>query len=268
MITSGGHPNPPVWQRVFWASAEGACAAVLLYAGGSEALSALQTAVVTIGLPFCLVLVAMCFSLLRALREEAEAGALDVGPSLALAVAGPEPGITAADPVGPQPSSADVEDVPCEVPSYSFSHILVPIDYSAHSLRAVVFAWQLADRLGDGTSVDLLHVTPRPVDYLPIDEWIWGESREPMHVESKLKEAANEALRAYTRTLPERMRCRVNVRLEIGVPYRVILDVVRDGKYDLLVIGTHGRNASRQVRLGSVAERIVRFAPTTVITVR
>ena len=27
MLTSGGHPNPPIWQRVFWATAEGACAA-------------------------------------------------------------------------------------------------------------------------------------------------------------------------------------------------------------------------------------------------
>jgi choline/glycine/proline betaine transport protein len=70
MLTSGGHPNPPVWQRVFWASVEGACAAVLLYAGGKAALTALQAAVVSIGLPFCLVLLAMAFSLLKALRHE------------------------------------------------------------------------------------------------------------------------------------------------------------------------------------------------------
>jgi choline-glycine betaine transporter len=70
MITSGGHPNPPTWQRVFWATAEGACAAVLLFAGGKKALQALQAAVVSIGLPFCVVLVAMAFSLLKALRQE------------------------------------------------------------------------------------------------------------------------------------------------------------------------------------------------------
>ena len=30
MLTSGGNPNPPVWQRIFWATAEGATAGVLL----------------------------------------------------------------------------------------------------------------------------------------------------------------------------------------------------------------------------------------------
>ncbi|MEZ4439085.1 MAG: BCCT family transporter [Polyangiaceae bacterium] len=73
MLTSGGHPNPPVWQRVFWASAEGACAAVLLYAGGKAALTALQAAVVSIGLPFCIILLLVMASLIKALRSEPEA---------------------------------------------------------------------------------------------------------------------------------------------------------------------------------------------------
>ena len=52
-LTSGGHPDPPVWQRVFWASIEGAIAAVLLSIGG---LGALQAAAINTGLPFCLAL--------------------------------------------------------------------------------------------------------------------------------------------------------------------------------------------------------------------
>jgi choline/glycine/proline betaine transport protein len=70
MITSGGHPNPPRWQRVFWAIAEGACAAILLYLGGKEAIDALQAAVISIGLPFCILLVLMTRSLYLALKEE------------------------------------------------------------------------------------------------------------------------------------------------------------------------------------------------------
>lgn len=70
MLTSGGHPDPPIWQRVFWASAEGAAAAVLLYAGGEAALTALQAAVVSVGLPFCLILLAMAYCLVKALRAD------------------------------------------------------------------------------------------------------------------------------------------------------------------------------------------------------
>jgi choline/glycine/proline betaine transport protein len=69
MLTSGGHPNPPVWQRIFWATTEGACAAVLLHSG-SGTLKALQAGVVSIGLPFCLVLIFLAFSVLKGLRQE------------------------------------------------------------------------------------------------------------------------------------------------------------------------------------------------------
>ena len=78
MLTSGGNPNPPVWQRIFWAIAEGATAGVLLYAGGEQVLKALQAGVVAIALPFCLLLVVLCFSLAKGLRSDPSFAA---GPS-------------------------------------------------------------------------------------------------------------------------------------------------------------------------------------------
>jgi choline/glycine/proline betaine transport protein len=70
IITSGGHPDPPVRQRIFWAVLEGVVAGVLLFMGGTAALSALQTASITMGLPFCGVILVMAWGLLRGLREE------------------------------------------------------------------------------------------------------------------------------------------------------------------------------------------------------
>lgn len=67
MLTSGGDPDPPIWQRVFWALMEGGIAATLLVLGG---LRALQSAVITAGLPLLLVLALMAFALVRALRAE------------------------------------------------------------------------------------------------------------------------------------------------------------------------------------------------------
>ncbi len=67
MLASGGNPDPPTVQRVFWALLEGAVAGVLLWAGG---LAALQTASIATGLPFAAVLVVMCISLLKGLSTE------------------------------------------------------------------------------------------------------------------------------------------------------------------------------------------------------
>ncbi len=65
IITSGGNPNPPVLSRLFWAIMEGAVAASLLMGGG---LIALQTATVTTGLPFAVILLFMCLALYRGLE--------------------------------------------------------------------------------------------------------------------------------------------------------------------------------------------------------
>lgn len=86
MLTSGGTTNPPIWQRIFWGTVEGLCAAVLLYVGGQAALSALQAAVVSIALPFCLVMLAVIVSLILALRREPK----------------PEPNATTTSPQAPE----------------------------------------------------------------------------------------------------------------------------------------------------------------------
>jgi choline/glycine/proline betaine transport protein len=67
MLTSGGDPNPPVLQRVFWACTEGTLAIILLMLGG---LGALQAGAVSMGLPFCLVILAVAWSLWRKLVVE------------------------------------------------------------------------------------------------------------------------------------------------------------------------------------------------------
>ncbi|MFH7321228.1 BCCT family transporter [Desulfurivibrio sp. D14AmB] len=89
ILTSGGHEEPsPVWQRIFWAVVEGIVAAALLLAGG---LAALQTATIASALPFTVVMILMCWGLLRALRIEGvkrislrEARVMPRGPHAAL----------------------------------------------------------------------------------------------------------------------------------------------------------------------------------------
>lgn len=66
-ILSRGEAHPPQLQRVFWGLFLGATAAVLLLAGGLEAL---QTAAIASALPFSVVLLMMCFCFFKALLED------------------------------------------------------------------------------------------------------------------------------------------------------------------------------------------------------
>jgi glycine betaine transporter len=67
MLSQKGCEEPRRGLTVFWGVTTGAVAAVLLWSGG---LKALQTLVILVAGPFMLVLIAMCVSTLKALREE------------------------------------------------------------------------------------------------------------------------------------------------------------------------------------------------------
>ncbi len=67
MVTSGGNPDPPVANRVFWGLSEGAAAAALLLAGG---LNALQAASISAGLPQSILIIAGVAGLIVSLRRE------------------------------------------------------------------------------------------------------------------------------------------------------------------------------------------------------
>ncbi|ERG98297.1 MAG: choline/carnitine/betaine transport [Haloquadratum sp. J07HQX50] len=66
-LTSGGKHDVPKAQRIFWAVTEGAVASILLVGGG---LTALQTASITTGLPFAVILCLMCYTVYQGLRNE------------------------------------------------------------------------------------------------------------------------------------------------------------------------------------------------------
>ena len=68
-ITSGGKHDSPVRQRVFWAFLQGLTAIVLLLIGGEKALLALQTAVITTGLPFVIILLMVAYTMIDSLSK-------------------------------------------------------------------------------------------------------------------------------------------------------------------------------------------------------
>ena len=72
IMSANGALDTPTKQRFFWSVIIGVIAGVLLVSGG---LLAFQTAIIAMALPFCAIILLMCYSLLTGLR--AEAGVLD-----------------------------------------------------------------------------------------------------------------------------------------------------------------------------------------------
>lgn len=53
-----------------------------------------------------------------------------------------------------------------------------------------------------------------------------------------------------------------------GVPANAILEVAKDGNFELIVIGHRGKGGMREFLLGSVSRTIVQNAPCSVLVVR
>ena len=67
ILTAGGDPDPPMYRRAVGAIMIGAVAAILLLGGG---LSALQTAAITTAMPFSIIMLIICYCLVKSLRGE------------------------------------------------------------------------------------------------------------------------------------------------------------------------------------------------------
>ena len=62
--------------------------------------------------------------------------------------------------------------------------------------------------------------------------------------------------------------CAVVTHAALGEPAHEIVNVAKEIRADLIVVGTHGRKGIRRAVLGSVAEHVVRFAKSPVLVVR
>jgi nucleotide-binding universal stress UspA family protein len=140
--------------------------------------------------------------------------------------------------------------------------ILVPVDFSDPSLRALDFAVELSRPLA--AQVILLHAV-EPV-YYPVAGDMYGVGFDLGNVYDAIERAARTQLSELAAKLKAR-GVAVRTLLTLGTAHQVILDSAKKLKADLIVMSTHGRTGLSHVLIGSVAERVVRTAPCPVLTV-
>lgn len=145
----------------------------------------------------------------------------------------------------------------------SITRILVPVDFSAHSDRAVRYAATLAGQVG--ASVELLHVVEDPLKASTFASEIYVPNL-PEILESAIASATDRL--AWTRTTMFGHGADVTSAVVVGHPAHDIAAHAVAGHFDLIVMGTHGRTGLSHMLMGSVAERVVRAASCAVLTVR
>jgi nucleotide-binding universal stress UspA family protein len=149
-----------------------------------------------------------------------------------------------------------------ETAAQPIARIVLAVDFSPHSDRAVEMAEGLAARLS--ASVDLVHVLYVPLDYDPFPG-VLPASR--VELERMMTAQASERLEKIRDRLAQR-GIRVEAHLDRGHPDAAIVGLARRVGSHLIVMGTRGRTGVAHVLLGSVAERTLRGSPCSVLCVK
>lgn len=139
--------------------------------------------------------------------------------------------------------------------------ILVPTDFSEFSLNAVNYAVELATRFE--AEISLIYVLQDAVALFPEPGVAFPA---PGNYLQELQESSQQALDRLRESLPSAMT--IHTVLRNGPPFVEIVRYAKEEKFDLIVIGTHGRSGLAHMLLGSVAEKVVRKAGCPVLTVR
>ena len=143
---------------------------------------------------------------------------------------------------------------------FSLKAILVPIDFSDCSKKALRYAVPLAKQFG--ATITLLHVVH--VNYAAGPEF--GVIDFPL-MEADLRKSAEKQLGQLAATeIQQQAAAQTLVR--IGQEMVEIVDCAKRLESDLIIISTHGRTGLKHVFMGSVAENVVRLAPCPVLVVR
>ncbi len=141
-----------------------------------------------------------------------------------------------------------------------FRKILVPVDFSTHSQRALQTAIELAKAFG--AKLHLLHCYQINVGAISPYGLVIPES-----FDRDIREAATKQLEQWRDKVTAQ---KIEVESEVSplFPSEAIASTAERISADLIVMGTRGLSGIKHVMLGSVAERTVRIAPCPVLTLK
>ncbi len=139
-----------------------------------------------------------------------------------------------------------------------FRKILIPVDGSAYSLAAVRLGGRLAAI--HGSSLYVMHV----IDEEVVAQLCRFNREQCSDVQSNMEQEA-QGLVADMKCELSAMGIRGETIVKRGSPYEIIVDSAKQMGADLIVMGKLGRRGIKRILLGSVAERVIEFAPCPIL---
>jgi universal stress protein A len=142
--------------------------------------------------------------------------------------------------------------------------ILVPIDFSEYSAKAVERALDIAKQ--NDAEVVLLHVITQDVQACTVDYCLTNDEVEKL--EKRMVEGAKDRLQKEPAKFPLAKNVKISTEVVQGIPYEEILKFQALNGVDLIVIASHGRSAIAKYFLGSVTSNVLKEAKCEVLLIK
>jgi universal stress protein A len=143
--------------------------------------------------------------------------------------------------------------------------ILAPIDFSELSMEAMRGAMELAKDVG--AEVHLAHIIAPHHTFIPLPLATNAEQSRELAREAAMLEQAEEELNRIKKDEFGDSK-KVVTYAEVGHPVPKLVDYAKRNEIDLIMLATHGRTGAEHLVIGSVAEKLVRYAPCSVLVFR
>jgi nucleotide-binding universal stress UspA family protein len=137
-----------------------------------------------------------------------------------------------------------------------FSKILVAIDGSESARKAFTTSIYIASI--SNCKIDVIHV---------VSCNIGGDSATSLDLVEDLKTKADLILEEHKKYALEK-DVKPEFMLEIGDPAHIITEIINSKNYDLVILGTRGMNAIKELLIGSVSMKVIHHAKCPVMVVR
>lgn len=144
---------------------------------------------------------------------------------------------------------------------FNIKNIIVPTDFSRLSQSAFEYAHDLAERM-DAT-IHLVYILEKNPPFLVAK----GLHVDEATVMKSMEEEAFKQLNEFTEVLKEESLINILPVLRRGMDYEEIVNYAKEVEAELIVIATHGRTGLLHNLLGSVAEKVIRYARCPVLVI-
>ena len=143
-------------------------------------------------------------------------------------------------------------------------NILVPVDGSVHSKKALEFACELAKMFE--SELRLLHVVQPPVSTQTMV--VCGSAVTTEVSREDLEEIGHNMIEAALQITSNHDCTKVETQVEAGPPAQHILDAAKKHHVDLIVMGSRGLSDIAGLLLGSVSHKVTHLAECSCVTIR